>query len=168
MFSSYVRYERARYFKACNSSHRFCKPQERPPLPRRILQISNGIVRLVDTEDTSLTGQYVTLSYCWGDPKALIQTTKSTLASRQRTIPWSELPRLFEDAISITRKIGIEFIWIDCLCIVQDDTPEWETEAPKMSAYYSESYLTIAATRCRGPSEGLFSDRPVRKWQRHS
>ena len=79
----------------------------------------------------------------------------------EREVPWSKLPRLFQDAITLTREIGLQFIWIDCLCIVQDDRSEWETEAPKMSLYYSESYLTIAATRCKNPSEGLLCDRPI-------
>lgn len=61
-------------------------------------------------------------------------------------IPWDKLPSTFQDAITVTRRLGIAYIWIDSLCIVQDDAQDWEREAAKMALIFESAYLTIAAT----------------------
>lgn len=58
----------------------------------------------------------------------------------------SELPAILRDAITITRKLGIDYTWIDAPCIPQDDASDWETEASTMDFIYKEAYLTIAAS----------------------
>lgn len=61
-------------------------------------------------------------------------------------IVWSDLPKTFQDAIEITRALGFSHIWINSLCIVQDDDYDWALESSKMASIYSNSFLTIAAT----------------------
>jgi uncharacterized hydantoinase/oxoprolinase family protein len=60
-------------------------------------------------------------------------------------IPASKLSRSFRDAISITKRLGLKYIWIDSLCIVQDSATDWEIESALMSDIYSNSYCNIAA-----------------------
>ncbi|KAH7321963.1 heterokaryon incompatibility protein-domain-containing protein [Rhexocercosporidium sp. MPI-PUGE-AT-0058] len=92
----------------------------------------------------------------------MIQTTRSSLTAWTRGIPWQELPKTFQDAIIVTRELGVRYLWIDALCIVQDDTQDWEIESAKMASVYSNSYLTMAATAASDSHQGLFIDRWTR------
>lgn len=74
-------------------------------------------------------------------------------------IPWFELPKTFQEAIALTRKLGVRYLWIDSLCIIQDDHHGWEVESAKMATIYSLSYLTIAATHAADSQQGCFSTR---------
>ncbi|EON64499.1 hypothetical protein W97_03731 [Coniosporium apollinis CBS 100218] len=69
---------------------------------------------------------------------------------------WHSLPQTFEDAITVTRNLGVKYIWIDSLCVVQDDPEDWATESAKMEAVYGNLYLTIAATASADACGGLF------------
>jgi hypothetical protein len=75
----------------------------------------------------------------------MVTTTLSTLEGRKREIPLSILPSTFQDAIVITRRLGIQYIWIDSLCIIQDSAEDWSKEAAKMADVYLRSTVTIAA-----------------------
>ncbi|KAH6718373.1 heterokaryon incompatibility protein-domain-containing protein, partial [Leptodontidium sp. MPI-SDFR-AT-0119] len=105
---------------------------------------------------------YVTLSYCWGDLSSMSTTTKSSLKARLENIAWNDLPKTFQDAISLVRKLKIEYIGIDSLCIVQDDDKDWKQESVKMAEIYSNAYLTIAAT-CASNASLLGSIHPRRR-----
>jgi len=61
---------------------------------------------------------YTCLSHCWGTAQ-FIQTTVDTLAQFKDTIAWDDLPKTFQDAIDVTHQLGIKYIWIDSLCILQ-------------------------------------------------
>lgn len=99
---------------------------------------------------------YLTLSHCWGPPeKRPTITTKSNLASRMKRIPFLELPRTFQDAIEITRKLGHRYLWIDSLCIVQDDEQDWAHEAGLMAKVYSHSLCTLSALSAKDSTQGL-------------
>lgn len=113
----------------CQKHHRACvaTKAERPKLfdlPRRLIDVGKwetacDPVALVDSKDIDVW-QYTTLSHCWGQDQ-FIKTTKETIAERKKCIQWSALPKTFQDAISIVRSLNIRFIWIDSLCIIQDD-----------------------------------------------
>lgn len=72
--------------------------------------------------------------------------TKASWAKLTVNIFLSDLPPLFQDAIIITRQLGLRYLWIDSLCIIQDSLRDWETEAAKMASIYQNSYVTISAT----------------------
>lgn len=62
-------------------------------------------------------------------------------------------------AIQATRELGLSYIWIDALCIVQDDPDDWACEAAQMQHVYSNATVTISATASSDASEGLFRPR---------
>lgn len=103
-------------------------------------------------------GRYVALSHSWGISPRLT-ATRETLEDLEEGIAISFLPRTFQDAIKITKRLRIRYLWIDCLCIVQDDQQDWEREAASMGEYYLNSYLTISASDCRDSSSGFLSTR---------
>ena len=87
---------------------------------------------------------YIALSHCWGK-NPIVRTTTSTLAQRKQGIEISLLPPTFRDAIIIARRLDVRYLWIDSLCIIQDDELDWQTESAKMSTIYQHALLTISA-----------------------
>ena len=69
------------------------------------------------------------------------------------------MSRNFQDAITISRKLGIQYVWIDSLCIIQGDAQDWEIEAAKMASIYNSAYLVVAATATPDGSGGCLFDR---------
>ncbi|KEZ45493.1 hypothetical protein SAPIO_CDS1811 [Scedosporium apiospermum] len=74
-------------------------------------------------------------------------TSDSSPGSEHTTkgIPWADIPKTYQDAVAIVRLLGLRYIWIDSLCIVQDSTEDWEAESAKMCRIYSGGFLTISA-----------------------
>lgn len=103
--------------------------------------------------------KYITLSHCWGGGPTFTTTT-ANLHERKRHIEYSSLPQSFQDAVIIAQELGIHYLWIDALCIIQDSKEDWETESAKMSSIYENAYLTIAATAAPNSDAGIFSARP--------
>jgi hypothetical protein len=77
----------------------------------------------------------------------------------RRGIPIDTLPRTFQDAILITRQFGLRYLWIDSLCIVQDDEEDWRKESSAMASIYSNAYLTIAASNSFSDQHGFLQTR---------
>jgi hypothetical protein len=118
----------------------------------------NGLhgVKLIDTIQGQ-TAPYVCLSHCWGKKGPETLTTKETLAAFKKFIDFNSLSRNFRDAISIARKLKIQFIWIDSLCIIQKDKTDWEIESSQMARIYRNAYMTIAAVWAADSTGGCFS-----------
>jgi hypothetical protein len=87
-------------------------------------------------------------------------TTKATLQSHLTGIPWDTIPRAYQDAITATHRLGLEYIWIDSLCIVQDSHEDWLRESKRMGAVYENARLTIAASHASDSSQPCFFKRP--------
>ncbi|CZR68904.1 uncharacterized protein PAC_18805 [Phialocephala subalpina] len=148
------------WIKNCVEGHADCKQSNRTTLPSRLLDVgtADGTQKLKLVETRGNEGTYFTLSHCWGKTQPL-KTTKATLDERMEGIAWGSLPRTFQDAITITRRLRMRYIWIDSLCIIQDDAIDWETEAANMGAIYEKSLLTISASISANPTHGIFSRR---------
>jgi hypothetical protein len=138
-------------------THPSCFPRS-PRLPRRLLNLEHKLVRVVDTATRDFSN-YMTLSHCWGQSTNMIRTTKHNLAARIAGIDWNELPPIFKDAIQLARNLDCQWIWIDSLCIVQDDAEDWEQQAAQMARIYSNSFLNVAATSSSNGFGSLFAPR---------
>lgn len=131
-----------------------------PELPKRILNIggryASSEIQLVETGGC-MRGHYATLSHCWGPPaKRPLLTTTTTLQSHLKGIDIEDLPKTFRDAVNVVRDIGLQYLWIDSLCILQDNEKEWEEEAGKMGSIYEMATLTIAASGAHDSTEGCY------------
>lgn len=141
------------WLEECQAHHSFCRRNEdtQTELPSRLIEIAeDGTARLVETGGQ--VGQYVALSYCWGQhPEENRSTTIYNVQTRLRAggLPRDELPAAIRDAVTVTEKLGIKYIWVDAFCIIQDDISDKHGELGKMSQYYRNSYLTIAASTPR-------------------
>jgi len=106
--------------------------------------------------------RYVALSHCWGSPtKPPLKTTRDNHSDHMRDIPLAALSRTYQDAIRVTRTLGVRYLWIDSLCIVQDDAADWMAEAVKMAHVYQGSHVTLAATASSDGDGGLSLDPPA-------
>ena len=97
------------------------------------------------------TGQrvpYVALSHRWGVGK-ICMTKKNNLAAHCTTLPFEELSNVFLDAMAVTRRLGIQYIWIDSLCIIQDSTEDWEAESGSLAEICSNIGLRHRLRRIR-------------------
>lgn len=146
------------WIQECSTKHPNCAMQVPPRLPARVIDVGLGgeTPKLYVTRNEE--SQYVTLSHCWGRFQT-IKTTKETIEKMKSGIEWYDLSKTFQDAITVTRKLGQRYLWIDSLCIVQDDEEDWQRESAKMAQIYCNSFLTLAATRSIDGNGGCFSER---------
>lgn len=115
--------------------------------------------RLIITDDQagSLTGaQYATLSYRWGSKPQALMLEASTLGHFLGGKPIADLPQTFKDFFEVARKLGFKYVWIDCLCIIQDCSQDWNHEAPTMRDVYANSGCNVVACDSSDPGGGLF------------
>ncbi|KAF2185337.1 HET-domain-containing protein, partial [Zopfia rhizophila CBS 207.26] len=152
----------AYWIQSCLTDHEQCRRRATPPplLPTRYLNVDSNPPRLCVAENGA-RGFYVALSHCWGKTQPL-STTSATIADRLISIPTADMPQTFRDAVLITRELGLEYLWIDSLCIVQDSQEDWEKESAKMGDIYSNSFLTISAAAAEDGKQGIFQPRPAR------
>ncbi|KAI1204006.1 heterokaryon incompatibility protein-domain-containing protein, partial [Nemania serpens] len=118
-------------------------------------------VRIVSSENLPLNTPYLTLSHRWGSPPVILLGTATLFLLRDDITPYllrhSETAT-FRHAVYITRGLGYRYIWIDALCIMQDDESEKTEEIMQMDEIYSNSILNIAASEGR-IHEGLLFNR---------
>jgi len=96
-------------------------------------------------ESEGKRGQYLTLSHRWGDAN-ILRTTSRTLERFKNRIPIETLCQNFQDAMTVTRRLGFRYLWIDSLCIIQDSEEDWNRESRRMADIYLYSTLTISAS----------------------
>jgi hypothetical protein len=102
----------------------------------------------------------VALSYCWGATQPeQAKTTRANIHDRHDVVDLSTFPQTIQDAVKVCRSIGINYIWIDALCIVQDDIKDKASEIAKMGAIYRGAALTIAAASAASSTDGFLQDR---------
>ena len=150
------------WLEDCNNSHTRCKTNRNSFIdagyPKRLLDLrkpNKGFVTLLESFSSSRSTKYAALSHCWGKAKQghlLLGNRENYLCGESL----SELPKTFNDAIDVCQNLGIEYLWIDSLCIIQDSLDDWNSEAIRMADIYANSYLTIAATASSDDHGGLF------------
>ncbi|KAH6663407.1 heterokaryon incompatibility protein-domain-containing protein [Halenospora varia] len=147
----------SRWVKGCRDNHETCnRDRGRYSLmPTRVLDIGDlsAPPRILITNGE--IGEYATLSYCWGKGSQSITTTHN-LEQRQKVLHLTILPPVFQDAITVARKLGQKYLWIDSLCILQSSTHDWNVESMKMQQYYMGSSLNIIAAAAKNPTCGIF------------
>ncbi|KAH6647851.1 heterokaryon incompatibility protein-domain-containing protein [Truncatella angustata] len=130
------------WISACDGNHISCNILSETPLPNRVIEVTNPVRLRISA---GMRAKYVTLSHRWRS-KPFLQLTTSNIDLLQQGISLEGLPETFQDAIQVTKELGIRYLWIDSLCIVQDDLNDWKREAKRMASIYQNSYCTLAAT----------------------
>ncbi|KAF2001977.1 HET-domain-containing protein [Amniculicola lignicola CBS 123094] len=169
--ASTIAFERVkRWLKHCQENDTVCQSSHQSFVPRRLIKIEsrNDRIRL-SLHESKHPVDYVCLSYRWGAPASEIITTRqSNVDAFRNHIPLQQLPATIQDAVTVCHGIGLSYLWVDSLCIVQDDSADWEREAPQMLDIYANSHLTIYATAARSCKEKFLGPQQFGNphWQR--
>jgi hypothetical protein len=134
------------WLRSCGEKHPRCLPLSDRPLPTRVIDVGDkdsSRVHLVVSHGR--LGRYVALSHCWGDREPTTTTPKNYVSHINKGIAIDDLPQTFRDAIEAVRALGFQYLWIDCLCIIQQDGEDWRREAPRMLEVYANAVVTIAS-----------------------
>lgn len=134
------------WLKLCQTEHHTCPSVSNRSLPTRLIYVgestSGANPKLVETRGQ--TGEYITLSHCWGQSRPP-STTKANLSSHMASMPLQSMPKTFRDAVKLVRLLGYRYLWIDSYCIIQDDEADWQRECASMAAIYSNCVVTLAS-----------------------
>ncbi|KAI3322823.1 heterokaryon incompatibility protein-domain-containing protein [Xylariaceae sp. AK1471] len=143
------------WITSCETHHHSC-PSAASHLPTRVLDLSMQDKANPNTVKLRITrgerGRYATLSYCWGNDRQY-----KTILSCLRWSGSAILPLTIQDAITVARQIGLQYLWVDSLCIIQDSVDDMNIELGKMAQIYSDSYVAIVAVSASSSDEGFFS-----------
>lgn len=127
-------------------------------LPTRLLDVglaTEPCLRLVSMKNyprlqsaaaNPFEDRYAAISYCWGakeDAEKQLKTTRNTLQQHLSGIELQDMPQTIADAVKLCRAIGLRYLWVDALCIIQDDNDDWTRESFEMSNIYGNSFITL-------------------------
>ncbi|CAG8980991.1 hypothetical protein HYALB_00013789 [Hymenoscyphus albidus] len=151
------------WYHQCNCEHKKCSASKDVSLPSRLLYIEGNSLRLCESSSLPVLWsnerpQYAALSHCWGDID-FIKLLQSNISEFLNDIPLNQLTKTFRDAITITKSLGLTFLWIDSLCIIQDSIDDWRKESALMADVYGGSAITVAAADAKNSSIGCFFQR---------
>ena len=132
------------WIKNYKDNHPSCWESEGGILPTRLPDFEKDGERrsVVLIETNGMTGRYMTLCHCWGATHPLTTTT-ATIHERKHGILLSEIPRTSKDFIEVAKDLGMRYVWIDSLCIFQDDAADWASEAGKWCRFTAEAISTL-------------------------
>lgn len=152
------------WLHSCKSSskHSACQEayQVSTQFPARILYIAGRDCEPFLIEGQGIQAPYCALSYCWGTSSGFC-TTRANLTEHMRAIPMNLFPAVMQDAIFTARELGFQYIWIDAVCIIQDDPDDWDREASIMHNIYSNADLTISSLVAKDSRDKLFLPRSL-------
>ncbi|KAI5856202.1 HET-domain-containing protein [Durotheca rogersii] len=135
-----------RWQQECLTAHPACAQNAyRHELPTRVIDLGEDKavpIRLYESRGEE--APYVALSHCWGGVIPSVTTLANKMA-RFAAMNEDDLPRNFRDAIEVARALGIRYLWIDALCIIQDSKADWLREAGKMGTVYAGASVVISA-----------------------
>ncbi len=154
-----------KWISNCCNGHEACRlvAQNAGYVPTRLVDVGTSQhpqLRLVarDQLPSGVCPQFTALSHCWGgDIKFKLK--QANYRDMQQEIDITALPQNFQDAISVTRRLGLSYVWIDSLCIIQDFKPDWDRESPTMGQVYAAAHCVIAATASASSAGGCFRTR---------
>ncbi|KAK8070432.1 hypothetical protein PG997_010635 [Apiospora hydei] len=150
------------WLKNCKTAHEDCR-QPAGVLPYRVVELSrdaNGQADFRLVQGLGGREKYACLSHRWGPSTERCRTTSLTLTSYLERVPPDILPKTFREAGEVAMYLGLKYLWIDSLCIIQDDEDDWKAQAAEMCNIYQGSYITIAATSATQGDDGLFHTVP--------
>lgn len=159
------------WLEQCDTDPSCCRVvQQGEFLPTRLLDVgAQGShypsITLVETQSmaqleySERSLKYICLSYRWGAAEPPLKTTKGTVEDHKAGIPMDSMPRVFRDAVLVARTLGIRYLWIDALCIIQGCAEDWHNESAAMADVFAHSWMTIGAAATTSCHETLFYPR---------
>lgn len=168
--SSIAAFERAsKWLAHCVDHDEKCRIPNPSFTPRRLLNVGTAEQnREPFLFEPTVPVLYVCLSYCWGaDTTGVLTTTKDNLQSHYQAVPLVSMPQTIRDAVMLCRALKLENLWVDSLCITQDDTDDWLQQSSEMKDIYANAHLTVAAEEPASCKLGFLGEQQFGKpgWQ---
>ena len=157
------------WLKNCNNNHQKfkCQPlgqSHKAFLPTRLIDvgyIESETIRLYETQPTDSV-KYIALSHPWGKNPPYFCTLRNNVEQHAKGIKTTDLTSTFKDAVQTTRQLGIQYLWIDSICIIQGPDGDFEQEAKHMEDIFSSAYCVLAASSAEGQTDGFLNKRAGR------
>ncbi|KAH6865544.1 heterokaryon incompatibility protein-domain-containing protein [Alternaria rosae] len=143
----------SRWLREC-VQHPCCPQQIDFPLPTRLIDVETEKI----CHTNGAFGKFVALSYCWGSGSQS-QLRSDTIQTLMQYLDFNNLPQTIKDAVLVTRSLSIRYLWVDALCIIQDDPQDKAREIGSMAQIYSNAYITILASNARDAADGFLAHR---------
>jgi hypothetical protein len=157
------------FLKNCNAKHPKCLPAKGSPLPTRLIDLGtrdSPTIRIYETQDTDSI-QYIALSHPWGpynEDHPHFCTFPRNLDEYKKNISFDKLPATFQHAVTTTRELGLRYLWIDSICIIQGPDGDFAQEATRMEDVFSSAYCVLAASSAMGQQDGFLNPRKGNKY----
>ena len=132
----------------CIPSPSFREARLGQQLPARLVHVgslSKPLLHLDSSDNLPSNVKYCSVSHCWDDGSGL-QLTYQNFSALRKSIPSEGLPTILQNAIKWSRESGVEFLWIDTLCIIQDSIEDWESEGSKLNYIYASASSSVVVT----------------------
>ncbi|CAK1359297.1 unnamed protein product [Cercospora beticola] len=154
------------WIQRCDNTHSFCRIDKsasteenvESSYPRLLIRLGNTAEDLCIQQSDPGHKRYGALSYCWGRSESL-KLVRENYVRLSKCLPWSDLAKTHQDAIHVSRELGLEYLWIDALCIIQDEPEQQAAEITNMATIYANAYVTIAASSSAGGESGFLRAR---------
>lgn len=154
------------WLEDCDKTHSGCRQRRKVPMPKRLVDVSEGAIRLCELEPDD-GRKYIALSHVWGKaPRSErhFMTLRSNIERYKQGILFDDFPRMFQDAVKTTRGLGIQYLWIDALCVIFDQEEDFRDMAMTLEEVFSGAYCVLAASRASSQSTGFLGPRPEREF----
>lgn len=129
--------------------------------PTRLIDVTRWeekLIRICHSRDNP--APYTALSHRWiTGPMPAWVAKKDNVQTRMSWFSSARLPKSIRDALQVTAELGIQYTWIDSICIVQDDIADWEREAAQMASIYTHAEVVIFADCASDDTKGFLGGR---------
>ena len=144
----------------CLLDHKKCPKPDPSFTPTRLIDVGKGDQEEFAHLTIGQNAPYAALSYCWGGSQSVTLSTL-TIDEMRHGIPAPALPRTIQDAMIVTHRLGLQYLWVDALCIIQDSTLDKDAEIAKMGEIYENAQLTIATASAERCQDGFLATRSL-------
>ncbi|KAH9908281.1 heterokaryon incompatibility protein-domain-containing protein [Xylariomycetidae sp. FL2044] len=165
------------WLRHCQENHTECVAQSEgegqaefdSTMPTRLIHVGNPsdgrLPRLVVPSMDGIKEPYVALSYVWGEGnRQAVKLHRENLDDLLEHLDETLMSRSQQEAMTITRGLGIGYLWIDSLCIVQGDREEWAYESTLMGRVYGRASVTLVAGRSDDSLKGFMENTVAETW----
>lgn len=153
------------WLQACDKDHIDCISTRRSVrvIPKRLIDVGTEHATHVRLYETCPQDQmpYLALSHPWGNPPHFC-TRPENLSEHKTGISLEILPATFRHAVQITRQLGLQYLWIDSICIIQGPNGDFNEVAKHMEDVFSQAYCVLAASSAKGQADGFLKPRQQR------
>ena len=121
--------------------------------------LSHPKTRLLESP-LAFSPQYAALSYCWGRDQ-IYKLEKRNVEAWCIEMPHTRLPQTIKDAVQVTMGLGLDYLWVDALCIIQDSDSDKAEEISRMGDIYEQAHVSISAARALAVWDGFLHSRYI-------